>query len=64
MNLYFVKAETKGMSFDDFVVLAPNKTEAENTVVRKLKRNIIKEKTRLVPNGQYLVSETFLNSES
>lgn len=65
MNLYFVKLEDKpnGMSFNDFVVLATSKNVAENYMVTKFNRNPIRERTRLVPNGHYLVAETFINSE-
>lgn len=51
MNLYFVTMESGGMTMDDFVILAPDKTSAEAYAVRKLKRNVVKEKTRLVPHG-------------
>jgi len=66
MNLYFVKLqpEPKKMVMDDYVVLAPSKKEAEDHMVRISGRVVIKQSTRLVPNGQYLVSETFINSET
>lgn len=62
MNLYFVKVI--GSAFQDYVVLAPDKKAAEKHMIKISGRHVDESKTRLVPNGHFLVGDTFINSEA